>query len=195
MVSCDLIILELLRSALQLLVVLFSTYLTYVVIIVPAWQALEDYKTNNGIIESARGSLAEIETSAKNLGETDKDLLKKEASQMNVSVATLGKTIREKLKPVYPDLADLLKKGLVDLEDLVQPDIVSGQQGEPSRVDTDKIVESVDFIDWKCEALKDCLKEWDERGMRVPTAHEIIRRIIRQLQALTVKTTERKNAK
>ena len=195
MVSCDLIVLELLKSGLQLLVVLFSTYLTYVVIIVPAWQALEDYKTNNGIIESARGSLDKINTLATTLMKTDKDHLKEEASQINVSVATLGKTIREKLKPVYPDLADLLKKGLFDLEDLVQPNIVSGQQGEPGRVDTDKIVESVYFIDSKCEALKDCLKEWVERGVRVPTADEIMRRIARQLQALTVRAPESKNAK
>ncbi|WP_157212230.1 hypothetical protein [Desulfomonile tiedjei] len=162
--SCELLIFELVKSALQVLVVLISTYLTYAIIIVPAWSALEHYKANNGVIDSAKANLGDVIDCVRSIDITDQDVLSK-ASKINVLVANLGRMIREKLVFVYPDLADRLRKDLENLENLVQPDVSGCEQGELESAEANKIFGSVDLIITQCEILKICLDEWVRRGI------------------------------
>jgi hypothetical protein len=166
--SCGL---EILKSALTIFTTLASTYLIYLLIIVPSWSALEDYKNNQRYTEQASDMLGEIERTIREIKKdlrpglptgmkADPDSLGPKLMEVGVSVERLGVIIQHNMKQVFPDLVEEINGKLKE--------VTEKASGILKLSDAEELDRMASLIVGDCLFFRKKFREWMSRGIDFP---------------------------
>jgi hypothetical protein len=166
--SCGL---EIFKSALTIFTTLASTYLIYLLIIVPSWTALEDYKNNLRHIEKAIEILRDVEATVDAPDTIEATVDDPRLKKMTSHVSNLGNIIRDNMKRIFPDLFEDISVKLFAVEEKLR----KVRELPPANAELNEIM---DLIATDCVSLRDKFAEWINRGIKLPRLDLLVIRFV-----------------